>query len=264
MGNRPTPMEITTAIVPIIPQDIIDEILDHLATDAGFRSLRTCALVSKSWAPSCRRHLFHTIDFTSKNMDRWLKTFPIPDQSPAHDVRDLRIWIRRIPEKLLEHTVHFKNVHRVSLVGLGIAPGFQFPSLWRLPQSVTSLTIVAGAITLAEIRNIMAQLPNLDDLSLPGPLGPVDRSELLGNGTDLRGRFGGKLILRNVRYANRYIVNMLLEIPTGLRFTEVNIHCARESLHSIVTLVGACCKTIVKLSHTVNFYGKFHPFSLSG
>ena len=256
-------MEVKTAIVPRIPQDTINEILDHLVADSDFGSLRASALVSKSWIPSCRKHLFYNVDFTSKNMNRWLKTFPIPDQSPARYVRNLRLWIRRIPRGLFKHSAYLKNVRRMFLVGWGKVLGFQLPSLWVLPQSVTSLTIDTGAVTLVEIRDIMVRLPNLDDLSLPGPLFPMDRREVRGIGKALRGRFRGKLVLHNIRSTNMDVVSTLLEIPTGLHFTEVEIQCARECLPPVVKLVEACCKTIVKLSHAVNTYGKSHPISWS-
>jgi len=58
-------------------------------------------------------------------------------------------------------------------------------------------------------------------------------------------------------------MNMLLEIPTGLRFTEVEIRCFYECFSSAVRLVEACAKTLVKLSHTVVFDCKSHPFSRS-
>ena len=276
-GERPTPNQnfpetpryfthpicIAMAIVPRIPHDIIEEILNHLATDAGVGSLRPCALVSKSWTPSCRRHLFHTVDFTSKRVDRWLKTFPIPEQSPAHHARILRIWVGGpgwVPDEFFEHTPWFTNVHSIYLLGWEKFLEFRIPSVWRLPESITSLTIGTCGVTVAEIRDIMALLPNLDNLSIRGPRLPVDRRELAGAGTDLRGRFGGKLELRNVRYDNKDVMSILLEIPTGLRFTEVEIEWTRNCLPSVVRLVQVCHKTIVKLSHTVTYYGKPHPF----
>ena len=98
----------------------------------------------------------------------------------------------------------------------------------------------------------MAQLPNLDDLTLMGSLVKVDRKELLGIGTIVKGRFGGKLKLCG-EYAGGDVVNMLLEIPSGLHFTEVLIHCTPDYLPSAVALAEACCKTVVKLSYPVAF-----------
>jgi len=106
----------------------------------------------------------------------------------------------------------------------------------------------------------MAQLPNLDNLSLLGYPAAVDRRELPGIGTVLRGRFGGKLILSD-GYAGEDCVNMLLEIPSGLRFTEVQVHCTRGRHLSAIRLAEACARTLVKLSHTVTSNCKSYPSS---
>jgi len=269
MGSKtegPAPVEVKAIIVPRIPLDIIDEILNHLpAGEAGSGSLQACSLVSKSWIPSCRQHLFRVVNFTSKTMvNRWLIAFPVPEQSPAHHVRRLGIWLEApgwVPEEFFEHTPWFTNVRSIYLSGRGMAPKLHIPSHWRLPESVTSLTVGYCRVTLVELRGIMARLPNLDNLALPALHIPPGRRELPGIGTVLKGRVGGKLILHNIRCDSKGIMNMLLEVPTGLRFTEVEIDCARGCLPSVVTLVEACCKTIVKLSHKVTLHGKSHPFS---
>ena len=265
----------TEAVITLtIPQDIIDEILDHLATDTDPRgilrtpalaSLRSCALVSKPWAQSCRRHLFRVVDFTSTSMDGWFETFLVPEESPAQHVRDLRIWTggrEWAPENLFQYTQRFSNLERMSLMGYGEYPPLEGPSFWKLPQSITSLAIETDSVTLAQVRDIiLAQLPNLDDLSLSGFLSPTERMVLVGDGTVPRGRFGGKLALRD-GCAGEDVFDMLLGITSGLRFAEVWIHCTGERLPSVVRLVEACCKTLVKLSHTVSFC-KSNPFSQS-
>ena len=53
-------------------------------------------------------------------------------------------------------------------------------------------------VALVQIRDIMAHLPNLDDLSLLGYLVAVDRNMLPGIGRVLSGRFGGRLQLLTV------------------------------------------------------------------
>lgn len=63
--------------------------------------------------------------------------------------------------------------------------------------------------------------------------------------------------------ASEGVMNILLEVPTGLRFTEVDIRGRGYCLLSAVTLTEACCKTLVKLSYTVSFFCRFHPFSWS-
>ena len=263
---RPSTADVKTVIIPIIPQDVIDEILDHLATYSDFGSLRACALVSKPWVPSCRSYLFRTAHFTSGSVSAWLETFPVPEESPARHVRDLRIQIGGldwVPRTFFECIPWFTNAESISL--LGPEPGdvaqVRLPLPWSPPQSVTSLTIETDMATLAEIRYFMGHLPNLDDLSLSGGHIYLDKSLLLGIGTTLRVKLGGKLVLRDVRHATKDdLTNMLLEIPTGLRFTEVEIQSTRVCLPSVVRLVEACSATLVKLSYTVSMPGEYHSF----
>jgi len=192
MGSKtdsPASTDTKTIVTPRIPQDIIDEILDHLAADSDTQSLQTSAIVSKPWVQSCRRHLFHTVLFTSENTDKWFATFPVPGESPAHYVRNLHIWITGgsgVSEKFFGHVQQFTDAERVFLLGYGrlsFSPG---PPFWKLPQSVTALTIETSAITLVQVRDIIAQLPNLDNLSLSGPLAVEDRRGLPGIGRTLR------------------------------------------------------------------------------
>jgi len=266
MDSRMLEVKRPAVIIPRIPQDVIHEILDHLV-DSDLRSLQACALVSKSWIPSCRRHIFHTVDLTSGMMDRWFDTFPVPEESPAHHVRGLRVSFEGVdwfPDKFFEHAPQFTNVQGLFLLQGSCCPVARLPSLWRLPESVTSLTIGAGGVGLVEIWDIMARLPNLDNFSLYGSYIPADRRELLGTGTVPKGRFTGKLLLYGTQHASGDVTNMLLEIPTGLHFTHVVISCAPRCLPSVIRLVEACCKTIVKLSLEIDFYGKPDPFSSSG
>jgi len=142
-------------------------------------------------------------------------------------------------------------------LGLEGAPPLRTPSLWKLPQTITSLTINTDAVTLVQLRDVMAHLPSLDNLSLSGSPIPVDRSTLSGIGTTLRGRFGGKLQLRD-NCVHKDVVDLLLGDPTGLRFTEVDICCRQECLLPTARLVQACDKTLVKLSYMITSHGKSH------
>ena len=257
----PPPLKIEAVVTgPRIPQDIVNEIADHLAIDLDFQSIRACALVSKSSARACRRHLFRIVAFTPRNVDRWFKTFPVPEESPAHHVRDLRVWIGGdgcVPEKFFKYTPWFTNVEKISLFGHGGVPLLRRTSLWRLPQSATSLTIDTSVVTLVQVRDIMAQLPNLDDLLLSGSLVALDRRELPGIGTIVKGKFGGRLNLSG-ECAGEDVINMLLEIPSGLGFTEMQVCCMRMGLPSTFRLAEACSKTLVKLSYMVTFRGRSH------
>ena len=188
----------------------------------------------------------------------------MPEESPAYYVRDLRFSLGA-PEVFFQHTPWFTNVEKITV---GIDSGIKFlslgvPSLARLPQSVRSLAIeVSGSgIDLMQMRNIMAGLPNLNDLILSGPSVARSKSNkrLTGLGAVLRGRFGGELQIRN-GYTDEYIVNMLLEVPTGLHFTKLHVHAGRACLLQTVRLAEACCKTLVNLLFSCAMHlGKSSP-----
>lgn len=254
-AKHPIPVKAKTATIPRIPQEIVDEILAHLAADFG--SLRSCALVSRSWVPSCRRHLFHTITFTSRETYRWLEIFPVPEQSPAHHIRRLGFWTglayEGVPAKFFEYTPWFTNAKVLTLSGfVGFQPS-QMSLSWRFPKSVTSLIVRTGVIDLPRIWDIMALLPNLDDLSLSGDL--TDSRAPAGVGTTLSGKFGGRLELLD-GIARKDVMSTLLEVPTGLHFTEIGIRCVHKCLLPTIGLVEACGRTLVKLSYTDDFHGK--------
>jgi len=256
--------------IPIIPHDIIIEILDYLASDSDFQSLRACALVSKPWVQPCQRHLFHTAHFTPANACTWLETFPVQEKSPAHHVKDLRLEIgkpARIVEGFFECIPWFTNVDKLSFLGRGGVPlgfgGFSplwEPSCWKLPRSVTSLTINTGAVTLVQVRDIMAQLPNLDDLALL-VYADAESKKSPGIGAVLKGRFSGRLRLAG-ECIGEDVINMLLEIPSGLRFAELGLEFGFSRtclLPSAIRLAEACRKTLVKLSHTADIHCESYP-----
>jgi hypothetical protein len=264
-AKRHTSVGAKTVVAPRVSQEITDEILNQLAIDPDVTPLRMCARVSKSWVILCRRHLFHTILFTSGSMARWLETFPVPKKSPAHYVRDLHFslgWPSNAPRGFSEHTPWFTNVEAMTLSEQGGFLPSWIPSLGRLPRSVTSLTINVATVSLARVRDVLVQLPKLDDLWMSGSLVVPDVYPLAGIGAVLRGRFRGQLCLFN-GHADEDVMNMLLEVPTGLHFIQMCICGTHESFLSTVRLVEACGKTLVQLRYTLFIHGKFCPFSQS-
>jgi hypothetical protein len=69
-------------VVPSIPQEITDSIIDHLYKDTS--SLKSCAVVCKSWLMSSRRHLFDSVGITFMNEENSRVRRP--------DVLGMRFW----------------------------------------------------------------------------------------------------------------------------------------------------------------------------
>ena len=61
-----------------VPQEIIDEILDHLVADCALHRNQSLPKSIRSWITPCGRHIFHTIVFSVVGMHQWLKGFPVP------------------------------------------------------------------------------------------------------------------------------------------------------------------------------------------
>ena len=70
------------------PPEISDCVIDLLCEEP--KVLRECCLVSKSWVPRTRKHLFGAVQFTSSAyVDAWKKAFPDPANSPGCYTRSL-------------------------------------------------------------------------------------------------------------------------------------------------------------------------------
>ena len=73
---------------PHLPAELLDHVVDHLQ-DAK-HALRKCCLVSKSWIPRTRTHIFACVRFRTKvDLESWKKTFPDPLISPARYTKTL-------------------------------------------------------------------------------------------------------------------------------------------------------------------------------
>ena len=75
---------------PYLPQETVDYIIDLLRGER--ESLEQCCLVSKSWVPRTRKHLFAYIQLCSaSNLESWKETFPDVANSPACHARGLLV-----------------------------------------------------------------------------------------------------------------------------------------------------------------------------
>ena len=80
---------------PYLPAELLDHIVDLIHDSKT--TLRNCCLVSKSWIPRTRKHLFADIRFdTEKKLESWKEMFPDPSTSPGHYARTLFVDYFRI------------------------------------------------------------------------------------------------------------------------------------------------------------------------
>jgi len=224
-----------------LPLDVIVEILGHLTDD--ILTLRACSLVSKSCVPWCRKHLFFDVFFSASSFSRWRKAFPLPEHSPAHFVRALHLL--PIPESntashLAKHILCFSKIEELYLEP---AKPSLLATLPRILPTVRYLRIKDKEIPLDQIHMILARLPSLDSLMLAGIFPKMD----FPFGDAPRGDFRGALRLHG-DLARGDVFNMLMNIPTGLHFTKLDIvRVDGKYFQDALRLVEACKHSLQKL-----------------
>ena len=246
-----------------LPPEILDLIVDHLHDKPT--ALKACCLVSKSWIPRTRRHLFTCVTFTPvlHPLVLWMKMFPDPSNSPAHYARSLII--HRLPTiigtdadvascaRTFHNVVHvyFKFLtwkdHEAPLV-----PFYGFS------HTVRSLNLIHSSF---EVFDLICSFPFLEDLALidfrPG-------SGTIGwSAPSTSPKFTGSLELRS-RGGIHLAIRRLLDFPDGLHFAEITASCFDGDFDSMVDLVSRCSDTLEYLSIYCFSPGEFPPVELHG
>ena len=241
---------------PPLPPEIFDLIIDHLHNEPI--TLKACYLVSKSWLPRSRTHIFAHVEFdpAGSPIESWMKAFPDPLSSPAHYTHSLcirdpgvvptgaRTWVRsfRHVRELSVRTFGWKEPRGISPVHLnGLSP------------TLTSLHLTSFGTSISEIIGLICSFPLLEDLSLystfetdddgwtPPPTSP---------------KFAGSLRLRG---DNRFTIRRLLALPDGLHFSTIQLVCHVEDvdLGTVMDLVSKCSGTLESL------YLRYYPLGAS-
>lgn len=235
-----------------LPPEILDLIVDHLHDQPD--TLRACCIVSKSWVPRTRTHLFAHVEFTRESpVGSWAEAFPDPFDSPAHHTRALTIqdhqsttttgadagrWIRT-----------FHNVLHLHVNQHPLAP------FHGLSPTVKSLHLKFGRARLSEIFDLMCSFPLLEDFTLVVHGYEDDPDGWTAPSTSPR--LTGSLELRSVAGVDP-IIRRLLDLPNGLKFTEVVLTCGKETDFKPTTdLVSECSNTLESLGFVPLFHGEF-------
>lgn len=116
-SGRSTSLTRTMMSYSRLPQEITDYVVDLLHDE--LEALRQCCLVSRSWVPRTRKHLFGTIRFrTTDNLQAWKEAFPNPLDSPGYHTHHLGIHctkiIAAVPEEC-SRIQSFSNVVRLEV-----------------------------------------------------------------------------------------------------------------------------------------------------
>jgi len=243
---------------PYLPPEILDSIVDFLHNYPT--ALKKCCLVSKSWIPRTRKHLFaYIILETERNLTLWKRTFPDPSISPAHYTKRLVIgspnivtttgaeegdWIRGFSSVVrLEIDGQKADRSKVSLLPFhGLSP------------IIKSLRVHFVVIPSSRAFDLILSFPLLEDLDVDVRAGSIDNDDESNAPPTIVHPSGpmltGSLQLR-LRGGMEPIARRLLSLPGGIHFRELTLTWYHErDSSSTMALVDKCSRTIEVLCIT--------------
>ena len=153
-----------------LPEELLDLIVDLLHDER--RTLRKCCLVSKSWIPRARKHLFANIElYGAKALQSWKTAFPDPSTSPACYVRILiAVCLPEIVTAGAEEggcISTFTNVLDFGMVAPETDPGESPISLlpfYGFSPGLKTLCLAFPVVPPPQLFNLICSFPLLDDL----------------------------------------------------------------------------------------------------
>ena len=239
-----------------LPPELLDHIVD-LLHDTEY-ALKDCSLVSKSWVPRARKHLFANITFSSaKSLQSWKERFPDPLSSPARYAHTLSVTFVLATTAACDWIKGFSRVERFMFTfdrNDDDKPAVSLIPFYGFSPIVKSLSIFSSALPSSQVFDLVLSFPLLQDLHV------ISYFEQVKNGDGSDGLstviqpsnppvFTGSLVLW-MGGGLGFIVNWLLSLPS-LRFRELTLALACEEDMSLATaLVGECSYTLECLNIT--------------
>jgi len=246
---------------PYLPREVLDHIIDILCDER--EALKQCCLVSKSWVPSTRKHLFAHIRFRSpSDLDSWKKTFLDVANSPARHARELLVgcpwhvvaadaeeggWIQAFSGVTsLKVTVDHRDHHPIPFeVSLSLTPFHNFSS------ALKSLHVDPIHFHYPRLSNLVRSFPLLENLSLAGrymarfdddhPHGP--QTVIPSTSPPLSGNLNF-----HVSGGAGKVARQLLDLPNGLHFQHLALSWdPAEDVWWITELVVLCSHSLESL-----------------
>jgi len=229
------------------PPEILDLIVDHLHNEPA--TLKACCVVSKSWVPRTRKHLFAHVKFlvSKSNIELWKKTFPDPQDSPARHTRSLSIsgipFVTAADEGVGGWIRTFRNVVHLKFYHLQFSHLRRAASLvpfYGLSPAVRSLCLSDAT---PDVFDLICSFPLLENLELTVLYGDADGRNVPSTSPKLT----GSLNLRVFRSACS-VTRRLLELPGGLHFSKINAVFLDGNAQSVKDLVSGCSDTLEYLT----------------
>ena len=240
---------------PRLPSEILDRTVDFLHDDR--ESLFQCSLVSKSWIPRARQHLFTFVGFSSAaHLELWKQLFPDAATSPARYTRQVLLVF---PELVAAaSTVEGGWIHAFAhVIWLGLFIRFRESDIDDLAASlrrfhgfspsVKSLQLSFDTPPNSHIFTLISSFPHLEDLALTSlfhdddGLVDIDVPQTIIQPSPV---FTGTLDLSLDGGKDR-MANWLLSLPNGLHFRKIVTRWFHtEDAQSTNALMAGCSDTL--------------------
>ena len=250
---------LTRTPIPYLPAELLDHIVDHLHDSQD--ALRNCCLVSISWIPRTRRHLFADIKLTGKkNLNSWKHLFPDPSTSPARYAQTLYIKsIEVITAASEEPTGWIRGFS--SIVHLKVDLPFLLPQgsmftlvpFYGLSPALKSLHITFTLLQSSQLFDLIHSFPLLEDLGVityfnvwTDDGGGSIETLTMAQPQSLPKLTGSLELL--MCPGIKPIAHRLLSLPGGVHFRKLTFTWYRdEDLSPAIAMVNECSSTLESL-----------------
>ena len=251
---------------PHLPAELLDRIVDFLH-DRG-DDLKSCCLVSKSWIPRTRMHLFADVKFSSPDrLESWKERFPDPLISPARYTKALFVNISypRVATAAdaepggwtsgFSSVVHLEVVVRVLNGGAFYdKSAISFVPFHGFSPVLKSLRATFFIVPSSQVFDLIISFPLLEDLTVIANYGTWAGDDDDSNWPSTvaqpsnKPTFTGSLELHIGPRGITPIVRRLLSLPGGLHFQKLTLRWYHEEdISSTMMLVEECSSTLESL-----------------
>ena len=251
----------TTMSIPYLPAELLDHVVDYLHDTE--HALKNCCLVSKSWIPRTRKHIFADIRLEHEDdLESWKETFPDPSSSPGHYTETLLVyclhvvtaadaeaggWIRGFSQVVHLKLGHFNGSADTLLPFHGFSP------------VIKSLSVVFHLLPPSQTFDLILSFPLLEDLTVATYGVETDDSDG-SDGLPVTTQppnppiFTGTLIL--MAPGVKPITRRLMSLPGGIHFRRFTVTWNHGGdISSITAMVERCSHTLESLAITCENFG---------
>ena len=249
---------------PYLPQEIKDHVIDLLHEDD--ETLRSCALVSRSWLRQSRKHLFAEVRIGYHLLVKWCRNIAPGEDGLSSFARTLEVSHRspREFDVVMPHLGSFKRVESLMISDydcmdldnepyLPIAPDKYYG---HFGESLRSLNMLYPSESLGALLPLIYLFPHLESLTIEGLMAAGDEHPAPPSPKSLTpNTFKGELHLRLLAGNDMHILSKLAKYP--LKYDHISIGgSSRELGVHFNNLISACSRTLKTLDISQKYTGR--------